>query len=297
MAEPPPELSFTPPGTPLSTAPHYYQVDSMDLVDPEGARTPKRQRVDSGSGAHENLSIEAASNLPSTSTPSVVPATNVNLNLNSNSNHIQSPTSPTSTRPSKVTINMKSPNGEMNDSPNSPSPTPLAASHRQSSPDTTPAPNNPNSNAASLFSSTEASPQIEIADPEDMGQDPNTSNWRPLEDVVTGDPQADPIDISDVTPLVDLFPIRGTLSAYDTLRRMAQLFEHGEFCSQFCMPSIAFSWIDILTKLQLRWNAPCILLPRRCSDLVDSLCAKSEPSHAADLSRRPRILGAGTSPR
>ncbi|KAK5800872.1 hypothetical protein VI817_003084 [Penicillium citrinum] len=227
MAEPPPELSFTPPGTPLSTAPHYYQVDSMDLVDPEGARTPKRQRVDSGSGAHENLSIEAASNLPSTSTPSVVPATNVNLNLNSNSNHIQSPTSPTSTRPSKVTINMKSPNGEMNDSPNSPSPTPLAASHRQSSPDTTPAPNNPNSNAASLFSSPEASPQIEIADPEDMGQDPNTSNWRPLEDVVTGDPQADPIDISDVTPLVDLFPIRGTLSAYDTLRRMAQLFEHG----------------------------------------------------------------------
>lgn len=244
MAEPPPELSFTPPGTPLSTAPRYYQVDSMDEVDPEGARTPKRQRVDSGSGVHENLSIEAASNLTSTS-PSVVPAANLNLNSNHNHNHTQSPTSPTSTRPSKVTINMKSPNGEMNDSPNSPSPTPLAASHHQSPPDntdTTPAPNNQNSNDASLFSSPEASPQIEIADPEDIGQDPNTSNWRPLEDVVTGDPQQDPIDISNIAPLVDLFPIRGNLSPFDTLRRMLQLFEHGDYSYSAPNPFV-FSWI------------------------------------------------------
>lgn len=232
MAEPPPELSFTPPGTPLSASPRYHhhhqqQPNTSMEEDPhaEGARTPKRQRVDSGSGTgkssdvQEILSIEAASAASSSASAAAVTA-------------VTSVTSPATNfhSPAKVTINMKSPTSELPE-PIDSSPT-LLADLPQSPPHATPTsiPNNSNVVSVSASSSREASPQIEIADLEDMEQDSNHSNWRPLEEVVRRDSQSDLIqDISDMTPLVDLFPrVRPELSASNSIARFIQIIDKGK---------------------------------------------------------------------
>jgi ubiquitin carboxyl-terminal hydrolase 34 len=193
----------------------------------EGARTPKRQRVDSGSGTgkgsdiHEILSIEAAS-AASSSAAAAAAATSVTSVTPSPATNFHSP--------AKVTINMKSPTSELPEPIDSSSPT-LVAALTQPPPNATPT-SIPNSNAvsASVPSSPEASPQIEIADPEDMEQDSNHSNWRPLEEIVRRDSQSDVIqDISDMTPLVDLFPrVRPELSASNSVARFIQIMDKGK---------------------------------------------------------------------
>lgn len=230
MADPPPELSFTPPGTPLSASPQYHNSHShSSMEDPqtEGARTPKRQRVDSGSGVHENLSIEAASTTAAAA--AAVPA-----NSNSNSNHPDH----TPNRPAKVTINMKSPTSTSEIDPLDSSPTlhpHSAPTHSPPPPSPSPTPNsianansNPNSNVISISvsSSPAASPHIEIADLEDMEQDSNTSNWRPLQEVVRDDPHPDLIEVSDMAALVDSFPRVGSdMSLLGSLQTSCQILE------------------------------------------------------------------------
>lgn len=240
MAEPPPELSVTPPGTPLSASPRYHHHEQLPNTsmeeDPhaEGARTPKRQRVDSGSGTGKSsdvpeiLSIEAASAASAASSSAAAAAaaaaaTSVTAVTPSPATNFHSP--------AKVTINMKSPTSELPEPIDSSSPTLHAALPQSPSPNATPT-SIPNSNAvsASAPSSPEASPQIEIADPEDMEQDSNHSNWRPLEEIVRRDSQSDLIqDIADMTPLVDLFPrVRPELSASNSVARFIQIMDKGK---------------------------------------------------------------------
>lgn len=283
MAESPPDLSLTPPGTPLSASPRYHQTQHqhphhhhqqqphhpqhqlnnsqtnlMEDPDTEGARTPKRQRVDSGSGARESLSIEAASSASASaaaaaaSAASFVPA-------------IRKTPEPSPNRPAKVTINMKSPTSEIEPDLNAQpqtetqiqtqtqtrhtsSQTPIDPP--QSPPDATPTPITTSnaisasasasvSAAASPSSTPEESPQIEIADPEDMEQDPNSSNWRPLEEVVCESSQPEIIDLSDMTALVDSFPlIRADVTAYESLIRFRQILDRGMLFSASAPKSI-----------------------------------------------------------
>lgn len=184
MAEPPPESSHTPPGTPLS-GPTRHQGDSMEDYDPPANR--KRPRLDSGSGV-ESLSIASAA-----------PASDMDLD-------------PDSRPAGKMTINVKSPTADMplesvDSAPALPaSPLPLPV-HPDATPD--------NDNVISISSSPTSSspsqsPQIEVATPEDMDADSHPSNWKPLEEAMRDrdQHQAAPqiVEVHNISSLVDRFP-------------------------------------------------------------------------------------------
>jgi ubiquitin carboxyl-terminal hydrolase 34 len=194
----------------------------------EGARTPKRQRVDSGSGTGKGSDVQEILSIEAASAASAVAAVTAATSVTSPATNFHSP--------AKVTINMKSPTSEIPEPLDSSSPTLLAAVP-QSPTTATPTPIlNSHLVSASASSSPEASPQIEIADPEDMEQDSNNSNWRPLEEIVRRDSQSDLIqDISDMDPLIDLFPrYRPELSASNSVARFIQIVDKGKFTYNSC---------------------------------------------------------------
>lgn len=197
MAEPPPESSHSTPGTPVSDSTRLHS--SMEDPDPEGHR--KRPRLDSGSRARESLSIDAAL------TPAA-PSSAMDLSPDS--------------RPSKMTINVKSPTCDMDSEsldraslqPDSPSP--------HSIPD-------PDANLddiISISSSPAHSPEIEVAELEDMDQDPNTSSWRPLDEALRDQTQPEVIEVDDMLSPVDSFPsVRENATAFENLQYMIALIE------------------------------------------------------------------------
>ncbi|KAJ6172641.1 hypothetical protein N7470_001708 [Penicillium chermesinum] len=182
MAAPPPESSRTPPDTPLSefTRPHSESMEDSDLP-----ANRKRPRLDSGSREGESLPMDGVCSL------SAVPAADMDVTADQ-------------ARPSKVTINMKSPTSDM-----------ASESATQASQDTTTfnAPHPEPDNVISVSSSPVNSPEIEVAEPEDMDQDPRISTWQSVEMAYTS-----------AADLLDEFPkLRDNTSALDNLTRITQL--------------------------------------------------------------------------
>lgn len=178
----------------------------MEDSDPNGTR--KRPRLDSGSRVSEDLSIESAS--------AAVPAVEMDItpDLVHDSNN------------SKMTINVKSPMPEM------------AAETTQSPvelPDTSAQPQSPeldphSANVISISSSPAQSPEIEVADLEDMDSDPNTSSWRPLEEALREHSQPEVGNVEEeMDSLVDSFPSVGDkLSVRESLNRLCEMIEKGK---------------------------------------------------------------------
>lgn len=205
MAEPPPESSRTPPGTPLNEPiqPHEHLMEDRDLQ-----ATRKRPRLDSGSRESETLSIDRAPLTPA------APASETDVAQESD-------------RPSnKMTINVKSPESEMAAEPaQSPPAHPDTVSRNQSPPE----PDATSANVISLSSSPAQSPEIEVADLEDMDQDPNTSNWRPLEQALQDEAPHEVLKVEEMTSLVDSFPrVRDKLSARENLQIICVMVEKGK---------------------------------------------------------------------
>lgn len=204
MADPPPESSRTPPGTPLNEPiqPHEHLMEDPDL---QGTR--KRPRLDSGSRESETLSIDRAALTPA------APASETDVARESD-------------RPSnKMTINVKSPESEMAAEPAQSSPTHPGTVSRNQSPE----PDATSANAISLSSSPAQSPEIEIADLEDMDQDPNTSNWRPLEQALRDEAPHEVLKVEEMGSLVDSFPrVREKLSARENLQIICVMVERGK---------------------------------------------------------------------
>jgi ubiquitin carboxyl-terminal hydrolase 34 len=125
----------------------------------------------------------------------------------------------------KVTINTKSPLNTMaSDLP--PSDPELSGSDLELLPDTDPAPN-----PISLSSSPSSprSPEIEVAEPEDINQDPKLSNWKPLGQVVRDQDEPEVIEIQDVAPLSDSFPkVHTELTARENFKALGDMLEHGK---------------------------------------------------------------------
>lgn len=202
MAAPPPQSSHSPPGTPLSESGRPHS-ELMEDSDPQATR--KRPRLDSGSRVGESLSLDGACS------SAAAPASQMDV-------------TPDSARPSKVTINMKSPTSEMPPGP---------ANQASSDPDTPskiPHPGNAD-DAISVSSSPIQSPEIEVAEPEDMDQDPNNSTWRPLEEALQDQTAVpDLIDLSSAADLLAEFPkIRENANAADSLNRIILLVDRCEF--------------------------------------------------------------------
>ncbi|KAJ5668957.1 hypothetical protein N7462_010027 [Penicillium macrosclerotiorum] len=221
MAEPPPTSSRIPPGTPLNdpTRPHG---DSMEEQDPQGTR--KRPRLDSGSGVSPSVSIDG----PAVATPTTTaPASDMD-------------TTPDHGRlASKVTINMKSPGSDIpldtrDSSPMPPGTTALPPAQ----PDTTP------SNVISLSSSPAQSPEIEVAELEDMNQDPNMSNWRPLEEALREKALPDVVEVDDTAPLIDSFPrVREHTGARESLNRICLMIDKLDSHDAHAVSEVKI-WID-----------------------------------------------------
>jgi len=120
----------------------------MEEQDPQ---IRKRPRLDSGSRVIESLAIDDRA--------TAAPAAEMDE-------------TPDNARPpSKVTINVKSPTSDMTSGTGTPLEHPGVASEPQPTLDDAP---------ISISSSPDHTPEIEVAELEDMDQDPNTSNWRPL---------------------------------------------------------------------------------------------------------------------
>ncbi|CAG8135950.1 unnamed protein product [Penicillium salamii] len=177
MAEPPPESSYTPPDVSINASPSPH--DSMEDLDPQATR--KRPRLDSGSGVSPTLSLDGTSR-----TASVAPASD--MDEVSDSGRVAS----------KVTINMKSPLSHLDPTePELPDPNSKLLTDTDGAPHVI---------ALSSTPSSPRSPEIQVAEPEDMDQDPTASNWRPLEQVMQDQEDPEVIEIQDTPTLADTFP-------------------------------------------------------------------------------------------
>ncbi|KAG2411729.1 hypothetical protein HFD88_009285 [Aspergillus terreus] len=210
MAAAPLESSSTPPDA-ISIESTRPSGDSMEDIDPQSTR--KRPRLDSGSGALETLSTDDPSrSRTSEPTPDAPAMTDK-----------EEPQLPSSSRPaSRVTINMKSPPTEtpasgLEDPSDHPTATLPAASPDESGARP--------SNAISVSSSRTQSPEIEVAELEDMDQDPGTSNWRSLGEALR-DPEV--VQLHEQQSLIDTFPrLRQDIDATENLEEIAAILEKG----------------------------------------------------------------------
>ena len=201
MAAPPPDSSYTPPDTPLNGTP--FDNDSMEDLDPQATR--KRPRLDSGSGVSPTLSLDGTSR-----TASVAPASDMDEASDSG-------------RPaSKVTLNMKSPIPS-NSNPSEPK-VPDNDQELQTDIDMA-----QNVICLSSSPSTPRSPQIEVAEPEDIDQESTTSNWRSLEQVLQDQDEPEVIEIQDTIHFADTFPkINDELRHRENFKAIGDMIEHGK---------------------------------------------------------------------
>ncbi|KAL2848825.1 hypothetical protein BJY01DRAFT_211397 [Aspergillus pseudoustus] len=198
MAVAPLESSSTPPDT-TSTDTTRSPGDSMEEIDPQSTR--KRPRLDSGSGVCESLSTvnETAVTVPK-STPDAPAVTDEEA--------------PVSNRPaSRMTINMKSPTTPPTPTtPDNHTPASDQSLVEESNPAASAQPMGEQpTNVVSLSSSPAQSPEIEVAELEDMDQDPNTTSWKPLGEALRDPSGPDVVQLRTPEPVdfPGLFPSIG----------------------------------------------------------------------------------------
>ncbi|KAL4807372.1 hypothetical protein BDV18DRAFT_116297 [Aspergillus unguis] len=212
MAVAPLDSSSTPPDA-TSTDTTRPAGDSMEEFDPQSTR--KRPRLDSGSGACENLPApnEATATLSSNAAAPDAPAAVA-----------QEASEP---RPaSRMTINMKSPTAATADRrAHVPEHTPTD----NPGPDTsTQASSEQPANVVSLSSSPAQSPEIEVAELEDMDQDPNTTSWKSLGEAMRDPAMPDVVQLRERLDLLDSFPtINSEREPRRNLEEMCAVIEKG----------------------------------------------------------------------
>jgi ubiquitin carboxyl-terminal hydrolase 34 len=173
----------------------------MEDLDPQATR--KRPRLDSGSGVSPTLSLDGTSR-----TASVAPASDMDEASDAG-------------RPaSKVTLNMKSPLTS-----NSTAQPTISDSDRELQTD---ADITPNVICLSSSPSTPQSPEIEVAEPEDIDQESTTSNWRSLDQVLHEQDEPEIIEIEDTVHLAETFPkLDDDMGHRDNFKAIGDMIEHG----------------------------------------------------------------------
>ncbi|KAL4938191.1 hypothetical protein BDV06DRAFT_201525 [Aspergillus oleicola] len=185
MAAAPLKSSSTPPDA-TSTDTTHPPGDSMEDTDPQSTR--KRPRLDSGSGACEALPAPDETPTPITETAPDAPATADQAALTPN-------------RPaSRMTINMKSPT-----TPGNP-PTALQEKQEPDVDSSAQSSAEQPTNVVSISSSPGQSPEIEVAELEDMDQDPNTTSWKSLGEALRDPSMPDVVELREQIYLPDDFP-------------------------------------------------------------------------------------------
>ncbi|KAK2791273.1 hypothetical protein FQN52_004949 [Onygenales sp. PD_12] len=231
MAASPLDSSSTPhPPAAIAVDPQATPSDPME--DTYSQSTRKRPRLDSGNHPHDSVPMSAPSPSSSGEHPDPVASDSLVTAV-----PFTAPDPLTPQRPSsRVTINMKSPtlpdssashtSQETSTVTPSEPPIPDAPTEpaHQASPDTTlqtPA-------AISITSSPAQSPEIEVAEVEDMDQDPSTSNWRSLDDVLRAPEEPELVRIHEQVSLVDAFPrFRRGIDTREAVDEISNLIERG----------------------------------------------------------------------
>ncbi|KAL1997557.1 hypothetical protein VTN02DRAFT_1510 [Thermoascus thermophilus] len=88
----------------------------------------------------------------------------------------------------------------------------------------------PSPPSSSSSSSPAQSPEIEVAELEDMQRDPNTASWRPLADALRDDPAAaaEVVQLHEPLSLTDSFPkLRGHRDRRESLEEISHMIEKG----------------------------------------------------------------------
>ncbi|PYH95762.1 ubiquitin hydrolase [Aspergillus ellipticus CBS 707.79] len=226
------ESSSTPPDAAISTDSTRPPSHPMEESDPQSTR--KRPRLDSGSGACESwsASTETSPSRPSDQFPDA-PAT-----TGQDASPSPSPTA------SRVVIKLKSPvagNMDMAAAPDDPAADLPMAGPPVPSADETGA---DASTAISLSSSTAQSPEIEVADLEDMDQDPNTSSWKTLGDAMREPMTPEVVQLHDQQPLTDSFPRLHTgHELRENLEEICVIIEKGSQHDMTVFMAVK-SWLD-----------------------------------------------------
>lgn len=211
----------------------------------ESESTRKRPRLDRGRVSGEAMSTEGAS-------PVLQPASPKTPDRNER---------PPLQRPSsRVTINMKSPSQAMASAQDSLPATVLPEREDETEPHVANAPTTPtedttmagahSSTAISITSSPAQSPEIEVADLEDMDQDPNTSQWRPLGEALREQNITSVAQVPESFSLADQFPkLRGNPDLRESLEETVNMIEKGRQAPSFCtLSSYPF---EMLTRHQV----------------------------------------------
>ncbi|KAL5003429.1 hypothetical protein BDV10DRAFT_154983 [Aspergillus recurvatus] len=190
MAVAPLESSSTPPDA-TSNDTTRPPGELMEEIDPQSTR--KRPRLDSGSGACESLPApdEASAPLPETAPDAPAKA----------DQEAAVPNRPAS----RMTINMKSPT-TADKRPSAPEDTLTGEPDADTDASARTSGGQP-SNVVSLSSSPAQSPEIEVAELEDMDQDPNTTNWKSLDEALRDPLVADVVQLREQVHLPDSFPV------------------------------------------------------------------------------------------
>ncbi|KAE8554713.1 hypothetical protein EYB25_003254 [Talaromyces marneffei] len=208
----------TPPSALLPEEPTHSHDEQME--DLSSQTTRKRPRLDSGADSRESISTEESPVQQSAS-----PKTPNDQEL-------------TSSQPlsGRVTINMKSPSqpgviiqdiSSVQELPREENGIELDTTDITilQSEDTIMA-GAQSSTAISISSSPSRSPEIEVAEVEDMDQDPNTSRWRPLGDAVQEQSSAGIVQVHEQFSLVDHFPkLHGNPDLRESLEETVSIIE------------------------------------------------------------------------
>ena len=229
--------SLDPPRTPsraVSSEPCLVRRDSME--DADSSVTRKRPRLDSGERAYRSMSADKAigstSNYDHKSLTSIPPQSR---SVEPELFRTPSPTSrhfpPLNRTPSRVTINVRTPvrPSSTTNSIIGPEPDSAGPPARPHDPGTAgadndmerPAEDDGNGpKAISISSSPTRSPEIEVAEVEDMDQDPNESRWTSVVNITGAD--------GTLETVFDTFPLSDRYSSLrDAVLYIAQVFEKG----------------------------------------------------------------------
>lgn len=210
------------------------------LEDTESESTRKRPRLDRSRVSGEAMSTEGASPVTQAASPKT-PDRNDRPS-------VQRPSS-------RVTINMKSPSQAMASTQDLLLASGLPEREDETQSEVANAPTTPtedttmagahSSTAISITSSPAQSPEIEVADLEDMDQDPNTSQWRPLGEALREQNTTGVVEVHEPFSLADQFPkLRGNPDLRESLEETVSMIEKGRQA-----PLLVFS--EMLTRHQV----------------------------------------------
>ncbi|KAL4918129.1 hypothetical protein BDW62DRAFT_68207 [Aspergillus aurantiobrunneus] len=232
MAAAPLENSSTPPDA-VSTDTARPPGDSMEEIDPQSTR--KRPRLDSGSGACESLPVPDEGSAPLSEAAPDAPA-------------IADQKAPAPNRPaSRITINMKSPTIAGNH-PSAPEDTPAGEPNTDTS--AQPGDGQP-TNVVSLSSSPAQSPEIEVAELEDMDQDPNTTSWKSLGEALREPLGPDVVQLRDQVYLPDSFPtIDQDRDPRENLEEICAIIEKGSEHDSIVFTAVKQWFDDVVNALE-----------------------------------------------